>query len=523
MRFTVGRRLAAVAAVGGAAVLGVTAVALAGAASQGDATAAMSTVSEGMSRQWNADMMHDGIRGDVLAALYAHDDRERQALEVDDVATKAHDILEHFDAAATAAPASLRPEFAAVRPALAEYGRTATDLVALAGRDKPAAAARLGAFLDLFAQLEQRLGSVDEHMLGAVRAGEQTSAAEARRTRTVVVVIAAVALVGVAGSALLVGSSMLRRLRRLQAAVRRVAARDLAVRVVDDSTDEIGEIARGLDAALDEIGRTVGATARGTGSFTTECAGLSAVADDLRAAADTADADAGAVAGAAASVGEAVAALAAPSGRLQESIGGVAATSATATDVAAEAVRAADETGRTVADLSLASEEIGEIVRAITSIAEQTNLLALNATIEAARAGDAGKGFAVVATEVKDLARETSRATDDISAKIASIQEMTRRAAAAIAGITAVIGRIDANQRAIGGAVEAQGSDAREIARTVDAVAAGARRISDGLTGITASTGTTAAGAASTREAARTLTSVAAEVEGLIAAFTLPG
>src|SRR6266852_1875405 len=111
--------------------------------------------------------------------------------------------------------------------------------------------------------------------------------------------------------------------------------------------------------------------------------------------------------------------------------------------VAGEAVKTAEVTNAAIAKLGESSAQIGKVVKVITSIAEQTNLLALNATIEAARAGEAGKGFAVVANEVKELARQTANATDDISRKIAAIQSDTKESAGAIATIGAIISHIN--------------------------------------------------------------------------------
>jgi methyl-accepting chemotaxis protein len=141
--------------------------------------------------------------------------------------------------------------------------------------------------------------------------------------------------------------------------------------------------------------------------------------------------------------------------------------------VAGRAVEDAKRTDVTVRALSQGAEKIGDVVRLITAIAAQTNLLALNATIEAARAGEAGRGFAVVANEVKNLATQTSKATEEISAQIRQIQEATGKAVLAIGGIAGVIEEMNAISAGIAAAVEQQGTATAEIARTIERTAAG--------------------------------------------------
>ena len=153
-----------------------------------------------------------------------------------------------------------------------------------------------------------------------------------------------------------------------------------------------------------------------------------------------------------------------------------------AAEVAASAVQVADRTNSTVAQLGTSSAEIGEVVKAITSIAEQTNLLALNATIEAARAGEAGKGFAVVANEVKDLAQETSKATEDIGRRVEAIQADTEEAVTAIAEISAIIAQINDTQATIASAVEEQTATTNEMGRNVADAATSAAEIASGVT-----------------------------------------
>jgi methyl-accepting chemotaxis protein len=141
--------------------------------------------------------------------------------------------------------------------------------------------------------------------------------------------------------------------------------------------------------------------------------------------------------------------------------------------VASGAVKVAENTNQTISKLGDSSTEIGKVIKVITSIAQQTNLLALNATIEAARAGEAGKGFAVVANEVKELAKETAKATEDISQKIESIQGDTRHAVSAISEINGVISKINDYQNTIASAVEEQTATTSEISRNVNEAAHG--------------------------------------------------
>ncbi len=138
-----------------------------------------------------------------------------------------------------------------------------------------------------------------------------------------------------------------------------------------------------------------------------------------------------------------------------------------AAKIAGKAVKTANAANATVAKLGESSAEIGQVIKVITSIAQQTNLLALNATIEAARAGEAGKGFAVVANEVKELAKQTAKATEDISQKITAIQDDTKGAVESIGSITAVINQINDISGTIATAVEEQSATTNEMSRNV--------------------------------------------------------
>lgn len=187
-----------------------------------------------------------------------------------------------------------------------------------------------------------------------------------------------------------------------------------------------------------------------------------------------------------------------------------------AAKVATTAVRVAEETNQTVAKLGESSIEIGKVIKVITSIAQQTNLLALNATIEAARAGEAGKGFAVVANEVKELAKQTAAATEDISGKIEAIQTDTKGAVTAIAQIGKVISQINDFANTIASAVEEQSVTTNEIARNAGEAAKGSTEISKNIANVSQAAKNTTEGANNTLTAATELAKLAADLKKVV-------
>ena len=222
--------------------------------------------------------------------------------------------------------------------------------------------------------------------------------------------------------------------------------------------------------ATKDLEEQVAATATSLGESAAE---LIVMSDQMASAAGETAEKAGSVSAASVQVAASVDTVAAAADEMTASIREIAHSAAQAARVASRAVEVAGTTDRSVAKLGASSAEIGQVLKVITSIAEQTNLLALNATIEAARAGAAGRGFAVVANEVKDLAKETARATDDIGRRIEAIQADTRTAVLAIREITEVITRISELQTSIAGAVEEQTATTNEIGRNVGQAASG--------------------------------------------------
>ena len=366
-----------------------------------------------------------------------------------------------------------------------------------------------------------------------------------RHTRIGIIAVgAAMVLLGL-GFSWLIGRSITRPLHGLAAVMQRLATGDTSARIpATHARDEIGEMARSVIVFRDtmierealaqqqaETGeqrerRSVTiATTIGQFKHTVESAlgklraasmKLEMSSSDLNKSADTVSAEAETATARVSAASENVSAAAGSIEELAASIGEISSQSAKSTEVARRAVSEARRTVATMAELGSAATRIGEVVGLIQAIAGQTNLLALNATIEAARAGEAGKGFAVVANEVKELAKETAKATEDIGQKIEAIQADTKGAVQAIGEISTVINQINDISNNIASAVEEQTVTTNEIGRNVTEAAKGTGDIAKNISGVATAARETTQGANDTQKAAQALSELAAQLQSLV-------
>ncbi len=294
---------------------------------------------------------------------------------------------------------------------------------------------------------------------------------------------------------------------------------DLTVVVPVSGDDPVGQVGESLARFLADLRSRIAAISGNSQSLASAAEQLATTAAQMSVGAEETAAQANVVSDTSGVVAGNVETVAAAAEELTASIREIAKNAADASRVATLAADVASTTNAQVARLGESSEEIGKVVKVITQIAQQTNLLALNATIEAARAGEAGKGFAVVASEVKDLARETAIATEDIGAKIGAIQGDTEGAVAAIGQIGDIVAQINDLQATIASAVEEQTATTNEIARSVSSAAQGATEITGNISSVADVARSTSAGTAETTRSAGELASMAADLQALVGRF----
>ncbi len=320
---------------------------------------------------------------------------------------------------------------------------------------------------------------------------------------------------------LVIARGILRPLGKTLTVLQALADGDLRQQIEVNSTDEIGDMGRALNRAIEGVAKAIQSIAENAIRVAGASEELSSTSEQIMANSEETSAQANVVSNAAQQVSQNLQTVATGAEEMGASIREIAKNATEAAKVATSAVRVAETTNATVAKLGESSTEIGQVIKVITSIAQQTNLLALNATIEAARAGEAGKGFAVVANEVKELAKETAKATEDISRKIEAIQTGTQAAVDAIATISTVINQINDISNTIATAVEEQNATTNEMARNVSEAAHGSGEITSNIGGVAQAAESTSRGAGDTQKAAQQLVETSAELRRLVEQFKI--
>jgi methyl-accepting chemotaxis protein len=353
----------------------------------------------------------------------------------------------------------------------------------------------------------------------AENAAAAKSGYESSRTTSVVTLVVGLLLALGLGS--WVARTIVRSLTKVTYVCDGLADGDLTRHTGLATRDEPGRMGQSLDTAMARLRKTITTIEGSAASLAGASEQMNGTTATIAASAEETSAQAQAVSAAAEQVSRSVETVSSGSEQMGASIREISQNAAQAARVASEAVTVTTATSATMNKLGESSAEIGNVIKTITAIAEQTNLLALNATIEAARAGEAGKGFAVVASEVKDLAQETARATDDISRRVEAIQADTSGAVAAIEEISVVIERISEFQTTIASAVEQQTATTTEMSRSVTEAAGGTGEIAQNITGVAEAARMTSESVTQTQQATAELARMSTELSGLVATFRI--
>lgn len=397
------------------------------------------------------------------------------------------------------------------------------------------AEADLTAQFEVARQVAERMNAATESLLADAKAAIGDSQATVETTMdtmsgVIIGAIAASILVSALLLWLIVVRNLLRRLSNLQASMVRLSDGDLDVTIPTGAKDELGAMADTVEVFRDnavqvrkleesqreqaeraeqekrqlmnqlandfqaQVGDVLEAVDKAIGEMRHE-------ANAMMETAENTNSQASAVSSASSNASENVQAVASAADQLSASIREISQQVSTAANTTSEAVKESERSNSMVQELAESAERIGEVVQLISDIAEQTNLLALNATIEAARAGDAGKGFAVVANEVKSLASQTAKATDEIGQQMEGIQRATGEAVDSIRSIGGVIARINEISSGISAAVEEQGAATSEIAGNVQQAASGTDKVNASIGDVTKAAETTGTSARHVLEA----------------------
>ncbi len=447
------------------------------------------------------------------AAMTANEQQFNEQIQIIDKA---------FSAYRSSGPASPPAAIDEVEKDIAAYRQLVLEKMLPLGRANEIEkweAIRLSEVAPLMAEVTKDLNDMSalEDADAKKNADAATAGYESSRMQSIILLV--VGLAFALGLGIVVARGIVRPLGRVKDVCDSLAKGDLTRTSGLTTRDEPGQMGQALDTAIVQLRQTVQTIDGSATSLAAASEEMSSVSTQIAASAEETSAQAQTVSAAAEQISRSVDTVSAGSEEMGSSIREISQNATEAARVAGEAVTITATTAATMNKLGESSAEIGNVIKVITSIAEQTNLLALNATIEAARAGEAGKGFAVVASEVKDLAQETARATEDISARVQAIQSDTNGAVSAIEEITRVIARISDFQTTIASAVEEQTATTNEMNRRVSEAATGTGEIAQNITGVAEAARNTSQGVTESQQTTNELARMSNELTALVAKF----
>ena len=393
-----------------------------------------------------------------------------------------------------------------------------------ASRSNPAEVTKiLGSFLQGYQDLRNEMDSDNDILQGEAKRAETSGQKVVARSKLVIIGLCVAASLVLLAVAFLTVRDIHSRLAQLIEWLKKMASGDLTLHAEDARQDELGEIIHWFNDSVARLREAIAKVASSAGSVTQATNGLVSVSRQMTSHSEQTTTQASAAANTTDEVSRNLQTVATGTEEMNTSIRAIAKNVHEASEVAQQAVDVAQSTNELVTKLGASSAQIGEVVKVITAIAQQTNLLALNATIEAARAGEAGKGFAVVANEVKELAKQTGKATEDIRQRIDVIQADTKGSVEAIATICTIISQINQITGVISAAVEEQNATTSEMARNIAESAKGSSLIAKNIAGVAESAGNTSTGAHELKSATDELGKMSAELHELVRQFKYEG